>query len=122
MPTFKSLIVKVFQQEEFNPSSIELNNDFGDVIEWTRNAVGDYRGTLAGAFPESGFWVSPGNGNGTAMIPLGTNSIADYYYYVQRMNDDSIGLFFVDTNYQPVEMSVAVPSAYLYLPEIRIYP
>lgn len=66
------------------PTATVLENTLGGTVVWTRNDVGDYTGTLAGAFTANKtFMLAAVNGetsSSAAIIPstIGVNSIGFY--------------------------------------------
>ena len=69
------------------PVATVLENSLGGEVVWTRNAAGDYRGTLTGAFPEIKYFApSPlsgwdeavntgGGGGGYTIVRLSDNVV-----------------------------------------------
>lgn len=71
--------VLISQSGAFDPEAIILENTIGDIV-WSRNASGDYLGTLAGAFPDPDkVWVS-----------LNLNQIGDFKYSTKVASANTI--------------------------------
>ena len=49
LPTYKKYIALITQTSTSAPTVVEIENTIGPII-WTRTAVGEYEGTLTGAF------------------------------------------------------------------------
>lgn len=81
------------------PTATVLENTLGGTIVWTRNDVGDYTGTLAGAFTENKTWFAYPN-----------TSIDVQSQGLQWLSVNSVGLNY-DTDYEAI--------SYI---EIRVYP
>jgi hypothetical protein len=76
---YKSYVALISQSGTAAPSVTILENTIGNIV-WTRFALGDYRGTLTGAFP-SGKVVCFSN-----QIDMPTMTL------IQRKNDDSVSI------------------------------
>jgi hypothetical protein len=57
LPTYKKYIALITQTSTNAPTVIELENTIGPII-WTRTAVGEYEGTLTGAFTNGKTYVT----------------------------------------------------------------
>ena len=57
LPTYKKYVALITQSSTANPTVIELENTIGPII-WTRTAVGEYEGTLTGAFTNGKTYVT----------------------------------------------------------------
>jgi hypothetical protein len=57
LPTYKKYIALITQSSTSAPTVIELENTIGPII-WTRTAVGEYEGTLTGAFTSNKTYVT----------------------------------------------------------------
>jgi hypothetical protein len=73
---YKKYIATVSQTGTADPTVTVLENTIGDIV-WTRVAVGNYAGTLVGAFPDADkTYVIVGQNNGN-FYNLGWNTIDD---------------------------------------------
>jgi hypothetical protein len=73
---YKKYIATVTQTGTADPTVTVLENTIGDIV-WTRFAVGNYAGTLVGAFPDQDkTYVIVGQNNGN-FYNLGWNTIDD---------------------------------------------
>jgi hypothetical protein len=73
---YKKYIATVTQTGTADPTVTVLENTIGDIV-WTRFAVGNYAGTLVGAFPDADkTYVIVGQNNGN-FYNLGWNTIDD---------------------------------------------
>lgn len=86
------------------PVATVLSNNIGNIV-WTRNASGEYAGTLAGAF------ATP-----TKLMLITTPSNTGVLQNLERGNDDSVNLYTYDISASGVD-GVLVNSAV----QIRIY-
>jgi len=77
LPTYTKYIALITQSSTSAPTVIELENTIGPII-WTRTAVGEYEGTLTGAFTNGKTYVT--------LSQVYKNSIAVIY----RKTDDII--------------------------------
>jgi hypothetical protein len=85
-----------------------LENTIGNIV-WTRDSVGDYRGTLSGAFPTvSKVWFSKPN--------VQTGGL-DFGAFLSRFGTDEIQLLITDS-----DQTTPVDGTYSTSFEIRIYP
>jgi hypothetical protein len=57
LPTYKKYIALITQSSTAAPTVVELENTIGPII-WTRTAVGEYEGTLTGAFTNGKTYVT----------------------------------------------------------------
>jgi hypothetical protein len=57
LPTYKKYIALITQTSTNAPTVIELENTIGPIV-WTRTAVGEYEGTLTGAFTANKTYVT----------------------------------------------------------------
>jgi len=57
LPTYTKYIALITQTSTNAPTVIELENTIGPII-WTRTAVGEYEGTLTGAFTNGKTYVT----------------------------------------------------------------
>ena len=57
LPTYKKYIALITQSSTSAPTVIELENTIGPIV-WTRTAVGEYEGTLTGAFTSNKTYVT----------------------------------------------------------------
>jgi hypothetical protein len=70
LPTYTKYVALITQSGTNDPTVIELENSIGPIV-WTRTAVGNYEGTLAGAFTL--------NKTYSTLSQVATNSIALVY-------------------------------------------
>ena len=70
LPTYTKYVALISQVTTNDPTVIELENSIGPIV-WTRTAVGNYEGTLAGAFTL--------NKTYSTLSQVATNSIALVY-------------------------------------------
>jgi hypothetical protein len=103
LPTYTSYVALISQSSTADPTVIELENTIGPIV-WTRTAVGNYNGTLAGAFPTSNTFVIVSNNNKLYVLTFAANT-----NNVILKSDDNNGAF-VDSALNNVSI------------EIRIYP
>jgi hypothetical protein len=90
------------------PAVTILENTIGNIV-WTRNAVGDYRGTLSGAFPTiSKVWFSK---------PNTQFDVANYGAFLSRISANVVQL--LTTDYDQI---TPIDGAYSTSFEIRVYP
>ena len=90
------------------PTVTILENTIGNIV-WTRNAVGDYRGTLSGAFPTiSKVWFSKPNTQFDS---------SNYGAFLSRISANVVQL--LTTDYDHI---TPVDGAYSTSFEIRVYP
>jgi hypothetical protein len=75
LPTYKKYIALITQSSTAAPTVIELENTIGPIV-WTRTAVGEYEGTLTGAFTSNKTYVT--------LSQVYTNSIVVVY---RKTND-----------------------------------
>lgn len=100
------------------PVATVLENTLGGAVVWTRNGVGDYRATLAGAFTENKTITMPFGQN--TYMPLGINSLFEYGYNIGILSQNELSLFVAAANFTPTELSVIQGTPILI--EIRVYP
>lgn len=80
------------------PTATVFENTLGGTIVWTRNGLGDYSGTLTGAFPAAKTFLLGFNQTTPASNVVHVGSAVEigagalHYYYLQRISDDVIGL------------------------------
>ena len=60
LPTYKKYIALISQSSTAAPTVIELENTIGPIL-WTRASVGDYEGSLTGAFTANKTYVMLSN-------------------------------------------------------------
>jgi hypothetical protein len=73
---YKKYIATISQTGTADPTVTVLENTIGDIV-WTRFAVGNYAGTLVGAFPDADkTYAIVGQNNGN-FYNLGWNTIDD---------------------------------------------
>ena len=90
------------------PTVQVLENTIGNIV-WTRNAVGDYRGTLSGAFPTGAkVWFSKPNTQFDA---------GNYGAFLSIISANVVQL--LTTDYDQI---TPVDGAYITSFEIRVYP
>lgn len=110
---YKSYVALLTQSGTDAPVATVLENTLGGTVVWTRGGVGDYVGTLVGAFPASKTccFVSPSYEDPTAgAVTLSLKRGSDDYVRLQiALNSES--LEFSDLGAQTL-LSV----------EIRVYP
>lgn len=122
--SYKKYVIHFLQTGTSNPSVTVLENTLSGTPVWTRAGVGLYDMTLTGEFLINKLYIagfiSP---TGLANIPFIPISTSIYYYYLYRIDDDTIRLGIVDSSGTPVEWSTVYAGGndYLSLPEIRIY-
>lgn len=102
------------------PSIIrEFENDLGGTPVWSRNDVGLYYLTLAGAFKSGKTWmnpfgvhiVDPVNRASALSIPIGDTTASRIFYNVAQrydgvtISEDIIALSLYDNDFNPVEIS-----------------
>lgn len=106
------------------PVADVLENTLGGTVVWARDGVGQYKGTLAGAFT-TGKTVIPGFNypTGNLMGFIYSSTPADHYYSWSINADTNRVQLFVATNPGDVfaEFSTAFGSSKLFV-EIRVYP
>lgn len=86
------------------PVATVLQNTLGGTVVWTRNGVGDYTGTLTGAFL-AGKTIFPQYAEPSGYSSLvinATNVIQDYMLFFRGSDDTVRLLFFHGTD--PIEM------------------
>lgn len=105
---YTKYVCNVNQTGTAAPTVTILENTIGNIV-WTRNAVGDYRGTLSGAFPTiSKVWFSKPNTQFDA---------SNYGAFLSRISANVVQL--LTTDYDQI---TPVDGAYSTSFEIRVYP
>lgn len=115
--------VALITQTGTNAPTVEqiFQNDFNEEIIWTRVGVGQYRGTLTGAFPENKTRIPPFDvPYGYISIPLSNDDPMDGFYVARRADDDFFSLEFNDLTYNSIEWSDAANGMKLFF-EINVY-
>ena len=112
------LVYKAFlnQAGVADPTANILENTLGAIV-WTRTNIGDYVGTLAGAFTSNKTVIIPptdyqGKGLATRNFGMGTNNINEVYVYTTEYNT---GTFLWD------DKDAILFDGYSYI-EITVYP
>ena len=77
LPTYKKYIALITQTSTNAPTVIELENTIGPIV-WTRTAVGQYDGTLTGAFIANKTYLTI------------SSTLGNYIISVYRNNNDTI--------------------------------
>jgi hypothetical protein len=110
---YKSYVALLSQSGTAAPVATVLENTLGGTVVWTRGGVGDYVGTLVGAFPVSKTCciVSPSYEDPTAGVVT---------LSLKRGSDDYVRLQ-IALNSEPLELSDLGPQTLLSV-EIRVYP
>lgn len=111
-----------------NPTVVRvLQNTIGNIV-WTRSSLGQYLGTLSGAFAGSNNVVIPpyGGADGASMVLLPAGGVtgstpADYFVTVTRTTNDAVLLAFYDSTFNSVEWSTVQNDADFFI-EIQVYP
>lgn len=116
---YKKYVALLTQSGTDAPIATILENTIGAIV-WTRGSLGDYIGTLAGAFPQNKTFI-PGFGGIGASVPLFNSVPADQFYNMYAAQDTNrIVVQFYDSSGDQIEWSTtgfaAVPI------EIRVYP
>jgi hypothetical protein len=107
-PAYTKYVCNLNQVGIAAPNVTILENTIGNIV-WTRNAVGDYRGTLSGAFPTiSKVWFSKPNTQFDA---------GNYGAFLSRTGPNEIQL--LTTDYDQI---TPVDGTYSTSFEIRVYP
>lgn len=120
-PSYKVYTALITQSGTDAPVATVLENTLGGTVVWSRQGLGDYRATLTNAFPDGKTLVLPSN-SGVTLMPIGYNLPFDYGYLTQRIDNNTIGLTFVQSSdYGAVEMSDLMGSNQTFI-EIRVYP
>lgn len=87
------------------PTATVLDNTLSGAIVWTRIDVGDYTGTLSGAFTASATWLIPavaaldGNGSGWYLTRTSSNTVKLYSFDANNLSDGVL-------NESPIEIRV----------------
>ena len=105
---YTKYVCNLSQTGTANPTVQVLENTIGNIV-WTRNGVGDYIGTLTGAFPTiAKVWFSKPN----------TQSwVGNYGAFLSRINANSVQLLTTDS-----DQITPIDGAYSTSFEIRVYP
>lgn len=99
------------------PVTTVLENTLGGTVVWTRSGVGEYIGTLVGAFPLNK--CSIGNGDGVSGVIIYTDVINQYILMLTRISSNSIKL----TQFDSYFMAATVDGIASAVPvEIKVYP
>ena len=99
------------------PVATVLENTLGGIVVWTRSGVGEYIGTLAGAFPLNK--CSIGNGDGVSGVIMYTDVVNQYILMLTRTSSNSVKLTQFDSYFLAATtdgIASAVPV------EIKVYP
>jgi hypothetical protein len=121
LPAYKVYVAKLIQNGTDNPLvEAVYQNTIGDIV-WTRDSIGHYSGTLAGAFTFGKTFIPPFGGDLGLSMPVFYNLPADNFYNIRPhpSNSDSVIISVYDTNGDNVEWSAL--SLQLII-EIRVYP
>jgi hypothetical protein len=112
----------LFQTGTADPIAVTKGNTLGGTPIWTRVGIGVYKGTLVGAFPADKT-ICPPFGGAYGMIPLSSNSIADYYYQVvcEDGDEDNVYVYVYDSAYGQAELSAIIFSNSIYV-EVIVIP
>lgn len=97
----------------------------GNVV-WTRISPGEYRGTLANAFPAPNTYIPPfgrWEGAATTFLPISDAATILGYYTISYdyTGSDYILLYVLNSSFTPVDLSTLTGGT-LDLPLITIYP
>lgn len=84
-----------------------LENTLGDIV-WTREDVGFWKGTLAGAFTAGKTVCPPFDTGGSVILPLSGSTLYDNGYQVLRLSDNEIGVYCYSSDYNPKEFYEAI--------------
>lgn len=121
------LIYKVLMSQvgTENPTIVALKNSLGNIV-WTRTGVGQYLGTLDGAFtaPKKPYIEGFSNGeNGTSFIyrPIVSAGVITGYYTVFIESNDAIRIKLMDPSGAAREFSTLLSSTSIPL-SIEVYP
>ncbi len=116
------------QASTSNPVVTELQNTLGGAVVWTRTGLGQYDGTLTGAFPQLKT-VVPNfinfDGVGTTYIPISDGSLTPSailgYYTIYRGSNNIIAITVVDATHNSADWSTVVGTSILTI-DIKVYP
>ena len=99
------------------PVATVLENTLGGTVVWTRAGVGEYIGTLAGAFPLNK--CSIGNGDGDSGVIMYTDIINQQILMLSRVSVNTIKL----TQFDSYFLAAATDGIASAVPvEIKVYP
>jgi hypothetical protein len=119
--------VALFRQDvnaTTDPELLVKQNTLGGAVAWTRNGVGDYRGTKTASFIDDLTWFAPFglfNGSGSVYLPLSDQATIIGYWTMFQGNEDYIGLLTVDESFVATDLFTLIGGTWLCLPEIRVY-
>lgn len=109
------------------PTVTVLENTLGGTVVWTRDDVGSYKGTLAGAFVNNK--TIPGTSGNVGIVGNGQASTtpADYViqFFKSATDEDTVNLVVYDLDFNQVELSTILDiggTQYTISIEIRVYP
>jgi len=74
---YKIYTALISQSATSDPTATVLENTLGGTIVWTRIGVGEYRGTLSGAFVNSKTACFSEKGNSVGTLNVWQNSVND---------------------------------------------
>lgn len=107
------------------PTVTILQNTLDGTPVWTRQALGYYRATLAGQFPQNQTIAKPfGSTTSTAFnfLPIGNGTPLELAYTITNATDDYIELeIYNSTTYASVELSSVQSSGQKLLIDIEVY-
>lgn len=113
---YSGLIAQYDSAFSGEPQVIVLENTIGEIV-WTRVGAGDYRGTLAGAFPDN---------KTVCFATVGGNQGSNGYINLckQPNNNDSLRFQFIDPAIGRVDINSEYLGDIFYecAIEIRVYP
>lgn len=94
----KKYSATVYQTGTSNPTAVEIENTLGGSVVWTREDMGAYLATLAGAFPEGKVfspqmnvftWISTPEADNTTMIVVPQPS-GDCFKLTTQMGSEAV--------------------------------
>jgi len=90
---YSSYVAKIRSNGTSAPLITVVKNELSDAIVWTRSDVGDYVGTLSGAFPTANKTVLLSGDSGATFVEtyrIGANSIGLLAYDISGVAADNL--------------------------------
>jgi hypothetical protein len=114
---YQSYVATLSHNATDAPIEQRVYEDTIENITLSRNGIGVYYLSKTGGFPQDKTVCLP-FGGASATLPLYSASIAQYWYEVQWVDENTMGIFVYDSDFNSVEWSSI--NAWICL-EIRVY-